>query len=115
MPRVPIFTVQLHCFHRPETDAIWTPGQVSILGEWTLDNGTELMSTELYSDMRRSDTGTWIPDSEMIVETLNQTGYGCLEISANGLYGMKLHDQCEEQLRPSCEYTGSNLNHYFDH
>ena len=87
-------------------DAIWTPAQVSILGEWSLENGTEVMRPELYSDMRRADAATWIPDSEMIVETLNQTGFGCLELSANGLYGMKLQEGCEEQLRPSCEYTG---------
>ncbi len=64
------------------------------------------MRPELYLDMRRADAATWIPDSEMIVETLNQTGFGCLELSANGLYGMKLQEGCEEQLRPSCEYTG---------
>ena len=90
-------------------DAIWTPAQVSILGEWSLENGTEVMYTELYSDMRRADAATWIPDSEMIVETLNQTGFGCLELSANGLYGVKLQEGCEEQLRPSCEYTGKLL------
>ena len=91
-------------------DAIWPPAQVSILGEWSLENGTEVMYTELYSDMRRADAATWIPDSEMIVETLNQTGFGCLELSANGLYGVKLQEGCEEQLRPSCEYTGKSLN-----
>ena len=90
-------------------DAIWTPAQISIFGEWSLENGTEVMYTELYSDMRRADAATWIPDSEMIVETLNQTGFGCLELSANGLYGVKLQEGCEEQLRPSCEYTGKLL------
>ena len=79
------------------------------MGEWSLENGTEVMYTELYSDMRRADAATWIPDSEMIVETLNQTGFGCLELSSNGLYGIKLQEGCEEQLRPSCEYTGKSL------
>ena len=91
-------------------DAIWTPAQISILGEWSLENGTEVMRPELYSDMRRADAATWIPDSEMIVETLNQTGFGCLELSANGLYGIQLQEGCEEQLRPSCEYTGKSLH-----
>ena len=104
-----VIHILLLLYHRPEVDAIWTPAQISILGEWSLENGTEVMYTELYSDMRRADAATWIPDSEMIVETLNQTGFGCLELSANGLYGVKLQEGCEEQLRPSCEYTGKSL------
>ena len=92
--------------YRPDVDAVWTNAHASILGEWSLDNGTESMRTELYTDMRRPDVGTWLPDTEVIVETLNHTGFGCLELTANGLYGMKLLDECQEELRPSCEYTG---------
>ena len=71
-----------------------------------MDNGTEVMRTELYTDMRSPDIGTWLPDSAEIVESLNHTGFGCLELTGNGLYGMKLLDECQEELRPSCEYTG---------
>lgn len=91
--------------------AVWTPAQVSILGQWTLDNETkEEMFTDQYFDMRRQDAGTWLPDAEFVVETLNQTGFGCLEVSSNGLLSTKLGEECQDERPPSCEYTACMTN-----
>ena len=79
---------------------------MSFIGEWSLENGTKVMRPELYSDMRRPQLGTWEPDTETIVENLNQTGYGCLQVTSNGLYHLDMKEACEEERYPSCEYKG---------
>ncbi len=108
-PQTPYEIDRLRRRFLDDSERVWTSAQVDIEGIWNLVNNeddTEEMFTELYSDMRRLPrTTSWVPDSEMVVESLNQTGFGCLEITSNGLFNPLFND-CEEEASPTCEYTG---------
>ena len=113
MPKTPF---QLDLFRRKFlTDAgisSWTQAWMSGYGEWFFDNGTIEMYTELYTDMRRPEVGTWVPPETVL--DVNFTTTGCLEISHTGLLNTRLSEECERAQLPTCEYKGTkNLHKYW--
>ena len=90
----------------------WTQAWMSGYGEWFFDNGTIEMYTELYTDMRRPEVGTWVPPETVL--DVNFTTTGCLEISHTGLLNTRLSEECERAQLPTCEYKGTkNLHKYW--
>ena len=107
MPKTPF---QLDLFRRKflsNGGSTWTQAWMSGYGEWFFDNGTIEMYTELYTDMRRPEVGTWVPPETVL--DVNFTTTGCLEISHTGLLITRLSENCEREQPPTCEYKGKIL------
>jgi hypothetical protein len=73
-------------------------------GNWYVSGGMETMYTNLFVDMRREMSGTWIPPDTIL--NVNGTTNGCLEITKTGLLNARLDAECSATKHPACEYTG---------
>lgn len=86
------------------SESVWTGASMDPQGDWYLSDGSETMFTNAYGDMRRDQSGTWIPPDTIL--DVNGTTIGCLEISKNGLLNTQLDGQCGDTKKPACEYKG---------